>query len=64
MSILDVELGSYRLNKNCLGQLLAESEACIAHEANNIVAAGNQLDNAILAKTDFSQPTGKFGGGA
>src|SRR5262245_22769286 len=54
----------HRLDQYGLRQLLVESQTGVADEADDVVMAGEKLDNAVLAEADFSQPIAELGLGA
>jgi hypothetical protein len=53
-----------RFDQDCPSDLFADCEARIADETNQIVIAGQEFDDPILAKADLSQPIGQFRAGA
>jgi len=53
-----------RFDQDYSRQLLAQGQACIADEANDVAVAGQQLDHAIFTKANFPQTIRKGGGGA
>ena len=50
-----------RFNQNRLGQLFADGESSVAHLADKIGLAGEQLDNVVLAKSQLAESILNFG---
>ena len=49
-----------RFNEDGTRQLFADGQSRIAHQANDVGVAGQQLDDLLLAEADFAQPLRHF----